>query len=92
MPKRLPFITKLDRFMDEAINKMFTMVGFKSFDPKFAKQKNWYSKKSWSKETEQRFKKWFFEQAKKDLKWNKKTIEKEYSWFNFMYGWSVKDD
>lgn len=82
---------KINKFFNEAINEMFQAVGFSSFDPEFAKQENWYRLKSWSEPEEEKFKQWFIQTSKQTLKWNTKIAEKEFSYFNFMYGWHLKE-
>jgi hypothetical protein len=63
---------KFDKFVKKALNKMFTCVGFESFDEKFASQhKDWYNQKTWTQLQSDEFKKWFITEAKKDLKFNK---------------------
>jgi hypothetical protein len=79
--------SKINKFFKKAIDQMFKVVGFDGFDEEFVKNEDWYSLKTWSQETENKYKEWFFKHAKKDLKWEQQTIEKEYAWFNLMYGW-----
>jgi len=81
---------KIDKFLKKALNKMFSMVGEK-YTTEFTKQKEWYSKREWSRSQEQKFRRWFHDTAKKDLKWNNKLIEKEYGWYNLMWGWKRND-
>lgn len=83
--------SKVEKFFQEALNKMFQAVGFETFDPEFAKQDKWYTLKTWSLEEEKTFKEWFMQKAKKDLGWSKATTEKELSYFNLMYGWSSQE-
>lgn len=81
---------KFDKFVRKALDKMFTYVGFSSFDENFTKiHDDWYNQKTWTDEQSENFKKWFFNEAKKDLKFNKTMIEKEYAWFNLKWGWKV---
>ena len=82
---------KLDKFLLEAVKQMFRTVGEK-YTEQFVSHKNWYEKKQWSKEQENKFRKWFISHACKKLGWNKKLSEKEYGWFNLMWGWSNKDE
>lgn len=83
-------IKKIDIFLTKALTKMFELIGEVYSDDR-VKEERWFSKKEWSIEKRNEFKVWFYEQAKKDLKWNKNTIEKEYCWFNLMWGWKVKE-
>ena len=79
-----------DKFLRKALDKMFKIVGFKSFDKNFADQEDWYNKKTWTREQSEEFKKWFISEAVKDLKFSKRMIEKEYSWFYLTWGWAEK--
>ena len=76
-----------DKFLKKALDKMFQIVGFEKFDGDFADQENWYSKKTWTKEQSGEFKDWFLKEGKKDLKFTKQMMEKEYAWFNLKWGW-----
>ena len=84
---------KYDKFVKKALDKMFTYVGFDSFNEEFTKQhEDWYSQKTWTMEQSADFKKWFITETKKDLKFNKSMAEKEFSWFDLKWGWKVSDD
>lgn len=83
--------SKIDKFVYKALDRMFSMVGFDGFDESFTKQDDWYSKKSWSADDQDKFREWFIMTARKDLKWNKKCAEREFSWFNLMWGWKCVD-
>jgi hypothetical protein len=83
---------KINSFLELALEQMFKVVGFEEFDKKFTQQKDWFQKKTWSSQQEQDFKSWFVATARKKLRWSKKTAEKEFSWFNFMWGWKLSDD
>ncbi len=81
---------KYQKFFDKIVNKMFQMVGFGSFDQKFVDKypNNWYQRKTWkNKEQETEWKSYFIKEARNDLKISKKSAEKEYSYFNLMWGW-----
>ena len=82
-------IKKVDIFLTKALTKMFELIGEVYSDDR-VKEERWFSKKEWSEEKSNEFKVWFCEQAKKDLRWDKNTIEKEYGWFNLMWGWKIK--
>ena len=78
---------KYDKFLKKALDKMFQSVGFEHFDEDFANQEDWYTKKSWSKNQSDDFKKWFIAEGKKDLKFTKQMMEKEHAWFDLKWGW-----
>jgi hypothetical protein len=80
-------MNKYDKFLKKALDKMFQAVGFESFDGDFADQEDWYTKKTWTDEQANTFKAWFIAEGKKDLKFTKQMMEKEYAWFNLKWGW-----
>jgi len=79
--------SKTNKFFTNAINEMFKAVGFDGFDSEFAKQDGWYSKRAWTSEQRNKFKDWFIQSAKKDLRWSKRLAEREFAFFDFMWGW-----
>jgi hypothetical protein len=81
-----------DKFLEKAIDKMFKAVGFEHFDKEFTKQEKWYTLRQWTSQEENEFKNWFISTAQKELRWSKKTSEKEFSYFNLMYGWATKSE
>lgn len=81
---------KYDKFVEKALNKMFTYVGFEGWDKTFTEQEDWYTKKTWTQEQSDDFKKWFIAETKKDLKFNKTMAEKEHSWFDLRWGWKLE--
>jgi hypothetical protein len=82
---------KIDKFLEKAIDEMFKAVGFEGFDKDFTNQKEWYLKKSWSEDQRTKFKSWFIKKATSDLNWSVSTAEKEFSYFDLSYGWTVLD-
>jgi hypothetical protein len=84
-------MNKVDKFMMEALDEMFKRVGFEGFDKEFTNQENWYSKKSWSTEEFSKYKDWFVSRFAKVFRTSKKMGEKEFAWFNLMWGWKVND-
>jgi hypothetical protein len=81
---------KADKFIKKALDKMFTYVGFDSFNEEFTKQHNdWYQQKTWTEEQSNEFKQWFISEGKKDLKFNKQMLEKEHAWFDLKWGWKI---
>lgn len=83
---------KTDDFLKGALNKMFQMVGFEGFDAEFVKQDNWFSKRTWSEQDRETFRNWFLAEAKTKMKWGKNSAEKEYSYFDLMWGWSTPNN
>ena len=82
---------KFDKFLTKALDKMFKCVGFDSFDREFTYQDNWYSKKTWTQKQSEEFKEWFMVEGKKDLKFNKQMLHKEYAWFDLKWGWKIAE-
>lgn len=85
-------MNKFDKFLTKALDKMFKDVGLESFDKEFTEQDDWYNKKTWTKKQSEEFKKWFISEGKKDLKFNKKMMEKEYAWFDLKWGWKIEEE
>lgn len=81
---------KIDTFLTKALDKMFQSVGLEKFDSKFSNQEGGCSKKTWTKEQSNEFKDWFIKEYAKTFK-DKKSAEKEYQWFDFMWGWKIDD-
>jgi hypothetical protein len=85
-------MNNFDKFLTKALDKMFQTVGFEKFDKEFTERhEDWYGQKTWTTEQSEEFKKWFIAEGKKDLKFNKQMMEKEYAWFNLKWGWKEVD-
>jgi len=82
---------KTDVFLSKALDKMFQYVGFEKFDREFSNQEGWYSLRTWTKKQSNEFKDWFIKEYVKTFKAKKQSAEREYSWFNLMWGWKVND-
>lgn len=80
---------KTDDFIKNALNKMFQFVGFEGFDQNFVKQEEWYSLKSWTEEERETFRTWFLLEAKTKMQWSKKTAEREFAYYDLMWGWAT---
>lgn len=80
------------QFLDKAFNKLFQSVGFESWDKEFSKRQDWYLQKTWTKEQSDEFKRWFTEEIKKDLKLKKHQAEKEWAYFDLMWGWKESNE
>ena len=78
-------------FLDKAFDKLFQAVGFENWDKEFTKRDDWYMQKTWTTDQSNEYKKWFLTEAKKDLKLKKTQAEKEWSWFNLMWGWKEQN-
>ena len=74
-------------FIEKAFNKLFQSVGLEKWDKEFTKQDNWYTLKTWTKAESEKFKQWFIQEIKKDLKYTSRAAEKEWAWFDLMWGW-----
>jgi len=74
-------------FLDKPFNKLFQAVGFTEWDKEFTKRNDWYLHKTWTVEQSNEYKKWFLTEIKKDLKLKKQQAQKEWEWFNLMWGW-----
>lgn len=74
-------------FLSKAFDKMFQAVGLEKWDKEFTDQQDWYLKKTWTAEQSNDYRKWFLTEIKKDLRLKKDQAEKEWQWFNLMWGW-----
>ena len=85
-------MNKFDKFLKKSLDKMFTCVGFDSYNEEFTKQHaDWYNQKAWSQSQSDEFKKWFLAEGKRDLKFSKQMMEKEYNWFDLKWGWKISN-
>lgn len=79
--------------LEEAIVKMCRAVGLRlSFQEVLEWSKRddkWYTRMTWTTKERDNFKSWFIKRAGK--KWGKQAAEREWSWFNLMYGWKELD-
>jgi hypothetical protein len=78
---------KAKDFFKKALAEMFKVVGFAGFDEEFTMQEGWYSKREWTAQQRDEFRKWFVVNAKKDLRWGKNKADMEFSFFDLMWGW-----
>jgi hypothetical protein len=86
------YLIKVLKKMCHIVNVNYNEINFKSHD--------WYLHHQWTKDQENKFKKWFI----RKLNWNKKmrqsimnfdsksNIIETVNWFVFMYGWKYKDN
>ena len=81
---------KISAFLKKAMNRMFEDIG-EVYCESFIAKEGWYTTRSWDASQENKFHKWFVTNARKDLKWTKNIAEKEYGWFNLMWGWKRND-
>lgn len=54
----------------------------------------WFQHFEWTQEESDNYKKWFIEFFQKNVspRLSKKILEKEWQWFNLMYGLKIKDE
>jgi hypothetical protein len=81
---------KHEKFIKKVLIKMFSMVGAK-YSKEFYNQHEWYLKYSFDDEQLEKFKIFFIESAKKDLKLSNRRAESEFNWFNLCFGWKQKN-
>lgn len=80
---------KCEKFFRVILEQQFSLVGQK-YSPELTEGENWYTRFSWSEETEEEFRKFFVITAKRMLGWNKRIAEKEFLWWNLCWGWKRK--
>ncbi len=83
---------KFDQHHKVIFNKLFQAVGFAQFDADFVKtHKHWFRAKSWDKNDEEKFRKWFVGYVRKAYRISKTCAEKEWMSFNLQFGWKLKE-
>ena len=70
------------------LTKMFEMVG-EVYHESLELEDGWYSTHTWTKETENEFKKWLVSYLRKELKTTKKQATMEAEMFILSYGWKL---
>lgn len=78
------------KHIDEILTKQFQMVGG-TYDPEEVKNERWYLKYSWTKETENEFKKWLTSYLINGKLVSKVRVEKEVDYFLFYCGFPLKE-
>jgi hypothetical protein len=83
------------------MKEMFKRVG-EQWDEEYPKQKQWFSKHSWTQEEQNDFNKWMVDylynnlEARKQVLTsrvkNKRMIQKAVNWFLLDFGWKLKED
>ena len=79
-----------DEHMKDILTEMFRRVG-EEYDPEFIKQEDWYTKKTWSNDTQVSFAQWLSQYIRDTFKMPKKKAIREANWFVFYCGWKLED-
>lgn len=82
-------MTKEQKFLNKALDRMFKAVGFKKYDKSFTDNYAWYTLRTWTEEDERAYKQWFVDAYLKVFKGSKKNAATEASWFLLCWGWKV---
>lgn len=82
---------RVDKLLNAVFTRMFKIVGLKFSRKTSFDNKEWYLKKSLTKEQEEEFKKFFVKEHIKCFKSGARSAEKDFSWFNLSYGWKRND-
>ena len=79
------------KLVDSILKEMFKRVGLKYPNPSFTKDKEWYTKKTWSEKEEESFRKWMKKRVKKTYPYlTDKRLDFEVAMFDLMYGWKTE--
>lgn len=92
MTQKNPKLNKYDKFILEALDKMFISVGFDGFDEDFVKQEKWYLLRTWTKEKEDEYKDWFINAYRTKFRKSRAAAEFEARYFLFMWGWKYENN
>ena len=84
------------KYLDIILKKMFSMV--KADYSKFKNEPNWFMKRSWTEEQQNKFRQWLIDymtknsEARQELMSirSKKFVNKFVDEFIFNYGWKIK--
>lgn len=81
-----------DKFVTMCLKEMFKRVGEKYPNEELTKQKDWYSKRTWTEKEQESFKKWLEKKMAKQWSYlRKKKIEYEAAMFILCWGWRCED-
>lgn len=73
------------------LKEMFKRVGMAYPDEEFTKQKDWFSKKTWTQRQEDSFRLWMDKYLTKHCRhWTKQRRQKELEYFLLAFGWRVQ--
>jgi len=82
---------KVNEVVKECLSEMFSRVGRVYCYEDHPLKDNWWATSTWTEEEEADFKVWMIAHLRKRLRWTKRTAEKEFSYFNLMCGWKVRE-
>jgi len=84
---------KNDIFIEAAINKMMKIAGYSNitFKTLLDESDGWYTRYTMTEKQHNKWKEWFLLKAKKTFKWNKKLVNREFQWFDLMWGLKIKE-
>jgi hypothetical protein len=77
---------KREQFGWDAIHKQLDIAGHPH---DVVKDEFWFSNNTMTEEQHKEWKDWFLTEGKKRFRWNKKTAEKEFQWFDLQYGLKI---
>ncbi len=83
---------KTEAFLRRAIEAMFKAVGLDAPSESFTQQDGWYTKHEWTDQQRADFRKWFVANARRDMGWTKTAADKEFSYFDLMWGWKSRSE
>ena len=62
-----------------------------TFEQLLKEEDGWYQRYTMTTEQHKQWKNWTYKKAKKLFRWNKKHIQKEFMWFDLMWGLKIKE-
>lgn len=80
---------KIEAALEYCIKQLFLEVGEKYPEcQELIRDPQWYKKRSWTNEQEEKFKKWMVAYLRVKIKLNKKLAESTTAMFLLQYGWT----
>jgi hypothetical protein len=82
---------KTEQLLRDSINKMMEIAGHKERYDDLLEKENWFTEFTMTPEQEDEWNAWFVSEAKKRMKWPKRTAQREFSYLNLMYGLKIEE-
>lgn len=83
---------KQKKFIRDAINKQLMLAKHKVRYEDVEKLEDWYTKYTMTKKQHDKWKEWFLVQFKKDFGRSVRFADREFLWFDLMWGLKISDE
>lgn len=80
------------KLVDSILKEMFKRVGLKYPNPRFTKDKDWYTKRTWTEKEQESFKEFVKKKVRKAFPYfNENKVDFEAGMFILCYGWKTEE-